>query len=413
MTNKHSLLAIKASNDTRNTLTKLQSDRHRDCLVLIKEYLEHHNYQDTVKSLLQEGDSSLSKYVVADNIDLMSILVEFEEYRDIKFGQKPKLTRKVTLDSSRNENQLQTTLSKSRKQDYRRLQKIVKKDCNTYKYDPSHVSSETTCKEEENEIEHSVKVTGSTIELTKTSNKNNPEMEESLSYHDRFQPRLLKPLPPYYQNDPDMKNLASAIQCNIIQQAPNTKWEDIIGLDDAKSVIKEAIVFPLKYPKLYSELKMFVSPWRGVLLFGPPGTGKTMLARATASQCDTTFFNMNASSMVSKYRGDSEKIIKVLFDLARYHAPSTIFIDEIDSIMGQRGFISSSGHEHEGSRRMKAELLVHMDGIRNISSSYEQNPIVFVVAASNLPWDLDIALLRRLEKRFIYHFQTLRQESHF
>jgi len=97
------------------------------------------------------------------------------------------------------------------------------------------------------------------------------------------------------------------------------------------------------------------------------GTGKTLLAKALASQSRTTFFNISASSIVSKYRGDSEKLVRVLFDLARYYAPSTIFLDEIDSIMGHRGGGSASGggegYEHEGSRRMKTELLIQMDGL--------------------------------------------------
>jgi katanin p60 ATPase-containing subunit A1 len=103
-----------------------------------------------------------------------------------------------------------------------------------------------------------------------------------------------------------------------------------------------------------------------------------------------TFFNISAATIVSKWRGDSEKIIKVLFDLARYYQPSTIFLDEIDSIMNRR----SSMDEHEGSRRMKTELLIQLDGL-----SKREGERVFLLAASNLPWDLDHALLRRLEKR--------------
>nr|GME09143.1 katanin P60 ATPase-containing subunit A-like 2 isoform X1 [Ipomoea batatas] len=194
-------------------------------------------------------------------------------------------------------------------------------------------------------------------------------------------------LPPF--ESAEMRALGESLSRDIIRGNPDVKWESIKGLENAKRLLKEAVVMPIKYPKYFTGL---LSPWKGILLFGPPGTGKTMLAKAVATECNTTFFNISASSVVSKWRGDSEKLIKVLFELARHHAPSTIFLDEIDAIISQRGEARS---EHEASRRLKTELLIQMDGLTR------SDELVFVLAATNLPWELDAAMLRRLEKRIL------------
>ncbi|KAK9794900.1 hypothetical protein WJX73_000623 [Symbiochloris irregularis] len=184
--------------------------------------------------------------------------------------------------------------------------------------------------------------------------------------------------------------LAEALMRDLLVRSPNVRWADIAGLEEPKRVLHENVILPLLMPDYFQGIRR---PVKGVLMFGPPGTGKTMLAKAVATECSTTFFNVSAATLGSKYRGESERMVRCLFELAREHAPTTIFFDEIDSLCSTRG----SQNEHEASRRVKTEMLVQIDGINGTAEG--QRPQVMVMAATNCPWDIDEALRRRLEKR--------------
>ncbi|KAK9103512.1 hypothetical protein Sjap_020766 [Stephania japonica] len=183
--------------------------------------------------------------------------------------------------------------------------------------------------------------------------------------------------------DPKLVEMINSV---IVDRSPSVKWEDVGGLDKAKQSLMEMVILPTKRKDLFTGLRRSA---RGLLLFGPPGNGKTMLAKAVASESEATFFNISASSLTSKWVGEAEKLVRTLFMVAISMQPSVIFMDEIDSIMSAR-----SANENDSSRRLKSEFLVQFDGV-----SSNPNDLVIVIGATNRPQDLDDAVLRRLVKR--------------
>lgn len=185
--------------------------------------------------------------------------------------------------------------------------------------------------------------------------------------------------------DAETKRLRAGLSSAILSETPNVSWDDVAGLQTAKDSLKEAVILPIKFPQLFTGKR---TPWRGILLYGPPGTGKSYLAKAVATEAKSTFFSVSSSDLVSKWMGESERLVKNLFAMAREAKPSIIFIDEVDSLCGTRG-----EGESEASRRIKTEFLVQMDGVGNGAGG------VLVLGATNIPWQLDLAIKRRFEKR--------------
>ncbi|KAJ6104379.1 hypothetical protein N7523_010699 [Penicillium sp. IBT 18751x] len=171
-------------------------------------------------------------------------------------------------------------------------------------------------------------------------------------------------------------------------------FEDIGGLDHIIDELKESVIYPLTMPHLYSSSSSLLTAPSGVLLYGPPGCGKTMLAKALASESGACFINLHISTLTEKWYGDSNKLVNAVFSLARKLQPSIVFIDEIDAVLGTR----RSG-EHEASGMVKAEFMTHWDGLTSTNSMGEPQRVV-VLGATNRIQDIDEAILRRMPKKF-------------
>lgn len=435
---------LRCAHQAREAEEHRTAQRRRNTLLLVLHYLQEEGYRETANCLSSEATIDVSRYEVCDNIDLETIILDYENYYHLKFSKYPRIAKKI-CQSAGGRRSFENKVNNS--SNYCRPTGTLPHISGTCRPPssppfPSH-SKQFACKQKpltpankkanssntnSNSSSNSQSTENLCLQATSllregsngeaTSNIKKQKLplggqfgqvidirsmlndatrmnlEEGSEQHQ--QDRLLKPLGGYLAYNNEWRDLAQLISREIYLQNPNLSWDDIIGLDEAKRLVKEAVVYPIKYPALF---KGILSPWKGLLLYGPPGTGKTLLAKAVATVCKTTFFNISASSIVSKWRGDSEKLVRVLFELARFHAPSTIFLDELDSVMSQRGS-NGQGIEHEGSRRMKTELLVQMDGLA------KTDDLVFLLAASNMPWELDHAMLRRLEKRILVDLPT-------
>ncbi|GJN05090.1 hypothetical protein PR202_ga22691 [Eleusine coracana subsp. coracana] len=221
--------------------------------------------------------------------------------------------------------------------------------------------------------------------LSSESLKHGLNMLQSMQSDNKSSKKSLKDV--VTENEFEKRLLADVIPPNDI----GVTFDDIGALENVKDTLKELVMLPLQRPELFCKGQL-TKPCKGILLFGPPGTGKTMLAKAVATEAGANFINISMSSITSKWFGEGEKYVKAVFSLASKIAPSVIFIDEVDSMLGRR----ENPGEHEAMRKMKNEFMVNWDGLRT-----KDKERVLVLGATNRPFDLDEAVIRRFPRRLM------------
>ncbi|MCO5594612.1 hypothetical protein L7F22_048645 [Adiantum nelumboides] len=180
----------------------------------------------------------------------------------------------------------------------------------------------------------------------------------------------------------------------------NVTFNSVGGLENVKQSLQELVILPLQRPELFAHGKLLGSQ-KGILLYGPPGTGKTLLAKAIAKESGAVFINVKVANLLSKWFGDNEKLVTAVFSLAYKLQPSIIFLDEVDSFLGQR-----KSSEHDALTSIKTEFMSLWDGFLT-----DQRGCVMVLAATNRPWDLDEAVLRRLPRAFEVGLPDVKQRA--
>lgn len=434
-----SLARIKAAANAREAHINKMQDRKRDAVVLVLDFLRAEGYVTALANLEGETGISLSKYQVCDNVDLLHVVQEYQEYFNYKYDKEARIVKKASGEQSGPQKapprqkqvappaipkQLPSVPSDDQKvskqpdprtnQGSMPRQLQVKEDTEQsksteqaflnisgakipYKKKPATPKAQSVV-----QTPSSNEAPAQACSIKKSASSSNiPDDQYSLP----FQPvKKAAPVtqPDTYRsnliangslNDGGLASLFNLIKMEILTESPNVRFSDIIGLSAAKKILRESVILPRRYPHLFEGGNGQGSlAWKGLLVYGSPGSGKTCLAKALATESRSVFFCVSSATLTSKYHGESEKLVRCLFIMARQYESAVIFFDEVDSILSSR----TADGEHEASRRMKSEMLQQIDGL---SSYIDSSSRIFVLCATNFPWEIDQAMLRRLEKR--------------
>lgn len=353
-------------------------ERKRNILMLIAQYLTDTGLVNAAEILGKECGllaAASREYSLCDNVDLESIYLDYMSYHQLKFGRPPRIAKRSDSaaggggphDPAAKKPSTAATAGRRRQQQQLQRSSVLRAEMDSAN---EKLLARDSC-------------LGDTLQVS-------PCLGQAAAAGDQQQQQqqptaclAAVPLLRMHPNfAPEWAAMAETICRDIVDGAAlNVSWQSLKGHRTAKDKLVESVLTPLQYPHLFADPTsvgpLRLRPWKCILLHGPPGTGKTSLARALCRETAgrATFFNVSASTMVSKWRGESEKLVRVLFDVAKYYAPSIVFVDEVEGLMSRR----DSSADHEASKRFKNELLTHIDGLDEMHN-------VFVLGSTNLPW---------------------------
>ncbi|XP_053658752.1 katanin p60 ATPase-containing subunit A-like 2 [Anopheles marshallii] len=351
-------------------------ERRRNILYLVANYLSSMGLHQTRQALIDETHLT-SEYEVCDNIDLDTMYQDFCSYFLLKFGKQPRIVKRTESVGP--------------------MPTVHRKLSGARRKPPPPALKPDSLTSAGDELQ-ALRITPGNLPGNPTDHTEGPTPVVPYA-----NPKLLVRLQDHFTSE--WKDLAEEVCRDLIRKDLRQRWSNIKGLAGPIKVLKESVIAPLEHPELFVGL---AQPWRCVLLHGAPGTGKTLLARTLCSETreSVTFFSTTASTLISKWRGESEKLIRILYEVAKFYAPSIIFVDEFDSLASRRDTI----REHEASKRFKNEFLSLIDGLESAAAN-EPTPAdgrdrVFLLASTNLPWELDPAFLRRFERKILVDLPT-------